>query len=661
MSKIDEKHPTPNFWFGYTALTGSLAWHVWPKGEAYFGTWMLAGILGVAAVGGFTKGISNLRRDYLRRKIYKYATRASGVFGSARYACVAEEHAASLHDPNGMLLLGLSRSIPCWLPRGLSFAVQAPPGAGKTSTLVMAGIFHAAQTGRSVVVSDCKPELVYLLAEPLRACGFTVVINNSGLLRGFQHDNSNPFEELKRAVADPESQGDVFTMAEALARALIPEIKADKNEFFRSLERQALVFVLIALAGFEPENCYPAQVWQALTNPKRFKDLCAQAQQSDALNGDLAALAESFIAQELDNPEHFNTALTGAANALSVFKTSSTLGMVGASHDFDPASLRDVDSPPTVVFDVMPADKLSVFGKANALMQTARLQTLKRCREGRDVVFMVDEAVNLPVPTVVEEIELARSFGITMCLFYQSWNSLKRVYGEDRAESIRASCAEMYFGIGDVKTAEEISKRSGEYTVKTNSQSFDEHGKPSENIGEAKQHLLPVDEILSLPRHQALLFVSGVRPVKLNKLPWFETEPFKSLADENPHEQHPKSRVTRLTLDYGEDASELRPPVIDDLERRLTFARRHDSSVPEPIRVSPITLRSMFWVPWVALAASIVVLAGTPHVVFEYEIRKNAAAAHACTYVGLSGFRRISVSGPCPKLKLIRHQREYAR
>jgi type IV secretion system protein VirD4 len=658
MSTIDEKRPTPNFWFCYAAVMGAFAWHVWPEEGAYFGTYVLASFLTLLALGGFLKAISNLQRDYSRRKIYASASRASGIFGAARYASMEEIRSVGVYKKDGTLIVGSSYNRPAFLPRQYSLACQAPPKAGKTSCLVSKAVFHAVQTGRSAIVSDCKPELVYLWAQPLRERGFNVVINNPGLLKGFEHDNSNPFEPIKEAVADPRAQGEVFTMAESLARALMPDIKGDKNQYFRDLDRNAFVLILICLAGFEPQNCYPAQLWKALADPRRFKELSRKAVENDALEGDLAALAANFLAKEKDSPEHFNGALTGAANSLSIFKPSSTLGMVGASHEFDPKSLRDENRAPTIIFDVFPADRLNVFANANALMQTSRLQALKRCREGRDIVFICDEAVNLPVPTVIEEIELARSFGITMCLFYQSGSSLKRVYGEDRAESIRASCIEIYFSVSDLKTAEEISKRSGEYTVKTHSQSFDEFGKPSQNIGEAKQAFLPVDEVLALPPDQALMFVPGIRPVKLTKLPWFEVEPFKSLAGDNPHERHPKSSITRMTLDYGKDASELRPPVVPDIDERLARHERREAARNKIPRVPFLPLRSLLWIPIVVAVAAVIFAIGTPHALFSYEIRNNPNERHDCIYVGLSGFRPLSVQGKCPALKLVRHQRE---
>ncbi len=660
-SSVGEKHPLPNFWPLYGSVFAFFAFHTWPQAGGYFAWYVLSGFLTLIALGSALKTIDALRRDYMRRKLYAQARQSSGVFGSARFSNVSELKEAKMLDPSGPMFLGLSHhGLPVFLPRQYHLAVQAPPGSGKTSRLVGAGIMHAARTGRSCFVSDCKEELAHLWAPELRRLGYRVVINNPARLDSFPHDgDANPFQVLVDHVADlsPDSQSEVMVIAEGLARSLIPEIKSDKD-FFRAMDRDALVFASVALAGFTVDQCYPSQIYLTLKDENRFADLCHRAMEKpDILSGELMAYASSFLAKKEQNPEHYEGALSGSSNALSVFKPSSKLGSVGASNDFDPVSMRDPDKPPVIVFDVMPADKLKVYGKAMGLIQTSRLHAVKRVR-GRDIVWFADEASNSPIPSVVEEIELARGFGITMTLFYQSWSSMERVYGKEQAESIRASSVEIYMAVGNLKTAEEISKRFGDHTVKTNSQSFDEHGKPGQNFSEAKQAFLPIDEVLSMPKGWAVAFMPDLRPVSLETIPWFEMQPFKSVAGENPLEQHPPSKITRLTFEYGKDASELGPPRIPDMEQRAARAAKAEQVKTAPVHVPLVPMRSLTWIPILIACGLFIQISGTPHVLFEYEIRANKNAVHACTYVGLSGIRPLSIVGECPAIKFVTYQPE---
>ncbi|MEO1490348.1 MAG: TraG/TraD/VirD4 family protein, partial [Pseudomonadota bacterium] len=293
----------------------------------------------------------------------------------------------------------------------------------------------------------------------------------------------------------------------------------------------------------------------------------------------------------------------------------------------------------------------------NALQQTARLQALKRNREGRPVFFLADEGTNLPIPTVIQEIELMRSAKISIALLYQSVSSLIRTYGKEQSESIRSNCAEMYFAVSDFATADEISKRAGDKTIKTRSVGFSgrQSELPSENIGEAGRRLLPPEDILAMDPSEAILLMPGLRPVKVSKLPWFEVEPFKSLAGDNPHERFPKSPVTRLRLDYGRNANELRPPRLPDIEHRRARAMAMEASATKPRRVPLVRARSFLWMPIVAVFAALIASLGTPHVLFEYDRRANHRGEWRCVYFGFGGFKQTRLRTSCPLFHMLRH------
>ncbi|MEM1346633.1 MAG: type IV secretory system conjugative DNA transfer family protein, partial [Pseudomonadota bacterium] len=418
--------------------------------------------------------------------------------------------------------------------------------------------------------------------------------------------------------------------------------------------QNAAVIALTGLAVFEPERCTPAVLWATLTDAHRFRRLMRWCRDSDLLGGDLATLAASFLEKSRANPEHFESHLAGAAAAYAVFKPSSTLGRIGTRHDFDPKTLRDPSRPPVVLFDLIPSDRIAVFAKSNALQQTARLQALKRHREGRPVFFLADEATNLPVPTAVQELELMRSAKLSMALLYQSEASLERVYGRHQAKSIRTNCAEMVFAVADLQTAEEISKRIGDVTVKTASVGFaGQPGQmPSTTLGEAGRRLLPPEDILALDRGAAILLVPGLRPIRLAKLPWFEVEPFKHLAADNPHERHAKSPITRLTLQYGRDATELGAPTIPDLKERRARALAIERQGNRPLRVPWLRLQSFRWVGLVAVVAALIATFGTPHAIIGEAKRDGAWRCH---YLGLDGFKTADKQGGCPPVRFLRH------
>lgn len=654
MKQPFDQYPRPNAYLFYAAVMGGACWWLWPDPETHFFYKLLPWMMALSVVGASLNGLNSLRVDYRRRKARHGAQHASGVHGNARFASISEMLQAGLFEPGGKLLLGLRKALPAFLPRGLHLAVQSPTGGGKTSALVIGSVIHALMTGRSVLCQDVKPEIAIMLKSALERMNFRVVINNPALVAGLPHNgDSNPLKPLIDMLTDPVRHGEVFIFIESIARTLIKKIPGDKNEFFRNLERSCLEFTAVAMAAFYPERCYPSQLWRTLTDPNAFRALLIEASDSDVLDGDLAAMANAILSREINSPDHWESGRTGAAAALSVFKPSSSLGSVGASHDFDPKDLRDPTKPPVVVFDIIPSDKIPVFAKVNAIQQTARLQALKTHREGRDVVALYDEATVLPAPTVVSEIELLRSYGVTICLFFQSWSSLERAYSKSQAESIRASCVEFYTGIADYETAELISKRIGDHTVKTNSYSFGEDGKPSSSVGETGKRLLPPEEILAMPKDKALVLVPGMRPVMLDKTPYFKVAPYKYLADPNPHEPHPPCPESMLTLEYGRGSHELGAPQIPGFKKKLITALKSERSSLKPKKVSPVRLRSFLWMPAAASVYSAVIILGTPHVIFEYQTAPSRDGTSACVYLGVKGFTRVRLQGSCPPLTLL--------
>lgn len=658
-------HGSVNLNFFFMCGFAFLSWVAWPDGRGeYFGTGLLAGFLALGAAMAAAKGVAALRVQYRRRRAKVLAKTSSDTLGSAKFLGLSGRMAAGVHDLKNPILAGLSDGLPVTVPEGLPVACEAGAGQGKTSNLVVVSLFHAVMNGWSVVVPDSKPEIAYLLGPTLEKLGFRVAYNNASGHPDFpDHKDSNPFAPLIEAAETKEGQTHLFNIANAIALPLIPDPKGDaqKNRFFILNERSALTLTLIALSMFHPERCYPSQALRALTDKRVFRNLCLMAQSNpDILAGDLAALGASFLDKELNNIEHFESALSGAAQSLENYRASSTLGMVGATHDIDPKDLRDTDKPPLVIFDIMQADRLDVFAKPNAVLQTSRLQALRRHTRGRwsrQVLFLCDEATNLPIPTVVKDIELMRSFGVRIALFYQSEASLRRTYGDQQAEAILSNAAEIYFSIASLKRAKELSERLGQKTIKTHNHSFTEEGSPSESIGETPRSLLSPDEILSLGDNEALMFLPGKRAIRFEKVPYYQTEPFKNLAGRNPNEVHPPSPITRYRLVYGKDASEIGPPILPDWKQRYARAKAMEGAETKTPKARLFRVRDWVWAPVATSVAAVIFSLGTPHVLME--ARTNASGT-SCAYVGLSGYRTVEQTTRCETIKALRFGSEGA-
>ena len=583
-----EKPGSANFEFFTAFLFAVFGLLTLPSARGDLSMGVLSFFLLFCALAGVVKAASSLIIKYRRRKARADSRAQSSTLGAARYARLSERLRAAAHNLNNPILAGLCDGLPLTIPEHLHLLVEAAPGAGKTSGLVTATIYQAVMNGYSCIVPDVKPEMAYLWGRTLEQQGFRVVYNNPAGIGDFKHTDSNPFAVLVEAAHSECGQEDVFELADAIAYPLIPNTKDDKNKFFVLNERNALIFALVALAVFEPDNLYPAKVLRTLTDPARFNEFVLLARDDEfILDGELAAIASAFKERRERNPEHYESALAGAAHALNAFRPSSRLGKIGRAHEVDPKALRDETKPPMIIFDIIPPDKIETYAKANALTQTARLQALRRHKEGRKVLFLCDEATNISVPGIVKDMELMRGFGVRVALFYQSRASLRRVYGEHEAEAILSVCAQIFFSVTNTAQAEEISKRLGQYTVKSHGHSFAERGEASTSTSEHARVLEGIDDILSLPPNKALLFLPGCRPIKFDKVPYYRVDPFKDLVGDNPNERHAKSRITEYRLVYGKNASNLGPPIMPDWRERLKMARAQERQALKQPKAPP--------------------------------------------------------------------------
>ena len=610
-------------------------------------------LTGMSAFVGIPAAIAAVRGlvwDVKNRKRLRAAKTSSGEHGRARFATFKECESRGLYDPSNSPLLGLHDDVPLWASRKAHIAIVAGTGGGKTSALLVGACLDALLKGQSVIVSDSKAEFAHMLSETARALGFRVFFNNPARIAPWPHDDANPFRSIVEAA---NAGGNAVTLADELAQGLSVEVKDDKNGYFVRLERNALVVIVLSLAISRPAHCYPAQVWKTLTDPRLFVAALESAARSDAFEGDLAAMANDLMELSRSNPEHLGSARKGAANALTDFKSSSSFGKVGALDAFDPLTLRDPDLPPAIVFDLFPQDSLNVARKPNSIMQTERLTRFRKHPEGRPITFVIDEATAFPVHAIVESIETQRQYGMRTMLAFQSYQRLSDVYGERKAEGIRSNCIKILFAVGDLKMAKEASEFIGPTTIQnTTSSGLDGDQRVQRSNTPTGVSLMTPDDILAMPPGKMLVFVPGMRPIMLDKLPWYEIDPLKDIVGENPFERHPKSEVTRLIIDYPAGAHELRLTRIPDLEERKARARSRESRAM-PRGQFPLSWRSLLWAPIAAGFVITVWAYGTPHLRISYGER---AAIQDCTYLGFEGVRPQGEASACPIFALLKHK-----
>lgn len=146
-----------------------------------------------------------------------------------------------------------------------------------------------------------------------------------------------------------------------------------------------------------------------------------------------------------------------------------------------------------------------------------------------ELVFMLDEFANTPPLTDIETlVSVARSRGMWFRFFIQSFAQLDNLYGKDISQVIQDNCGLVYLKTNTQETAEAISRRLGNKTIKSNSisYSFGNNG-GSQSIGLMSRNLLTADEIKQL-HHKTIIFSSIGYPIFRNTVLYKKLNCYKS-------------------------------------------------------------------------------------------------------------------------------------
>ena len=121
-----------------------------------------------------------------------------------------------------------------------------------------------------------------------------------------------------------------------------------------------------------------------------------------------------------------------------------------------------------------------------------------------------------------------RGYGVKMWPILQDLNQLKDTYKDGWQTFIGNARVVQFFGTADVFTAEYVSKMLGKTTVISSGSSGER-----ESTSEAARPLMTPDEVIHMGMDEELLFVRGVRPIRAQKLPYFQSS-LNEYADPNP-------------------------------------------------------------------------------------------------------------------------------
>ena len=518
-----------------------------------------------------------------------------GQHGTARWATGQEKAKIYRRVPDGKERepgIVVERLDGRWLIDGSdsNLLLVAPPGAGKTKRLFIPTIYYNALVNRategrgaSMILTDCKGELVLKCGTFLKACGYRVLfLNFDRPLESYRFnlmDNINRHIDLYRAAVDEGEKLLHYGRAERYAKILAASIvenmgetqRSDTGSYFTETSKGLLtgMILLVSEYGGRDER-HIISVFRLIIEMNGLTDDSTQTTQRSRLQELLAHI-------ENDRIRNYVGPATSADVRTSMNVFSSALGKLVQFIDAElepmvcnhSPELNDVDfvREPTAIFLVCPDSNTTRHFFASLFIRYLMNDLIEQAdakpdlKLGREVLALWDEFGNMPP---VKDIDVlassARSRGIRFLFSLQSYAQLEKSYTRQMAKIIRDCCQitlSTYVAPNSRETAEEISKVLGSKTVQSGSVTKG-HGN-TQSLQMMGRRLLTEDEIIHLPPGEFIVLKAGQLPAR-TKLPFF----FDFLPDYAPYQP---------TV----DRKDLKPPAIltaDRIERMTKLGAR---------------------------------------------------------------------------------------
>ncbi|QHI24744.1 type IV secretory system conjugative DNA transfer family protein (plasmid) [Acinetobacter haemolyticus] len=319
--------------------------------------------------------------------------------------------------------------------------VVGAPGSGKTAFLI-AQVVDWMQSGRSVVLTDVKPEIYGRLLEAgvFERYGYTPTVFNPTDIHSHAY---NLFSESSSSAELNE-----------ILSVIIPYTD-DSSEVFAENARRLLKAVLLELG----EEASLPNAQKFINSEDNIADLLKILKRSS--NDSVSAIA-SEIGRTAKNENLLASIFTSLSKAFAFLDDDRIRKQVQRS-DFSLKKL--LVQPKQILFlqfeQEFRSSTATIFGAMVA--QTLRiLQT--NCRN-RDAVFVaLDEIINCaPIPNFTSTLNMIRSAKMPTFLYFQSLEGLNRLYGNDAERLIMGSAdLKVVFRIGDDETCQTFSRMLGE-------------------------------------------------------------------------------------------------------------------------------------------------------------------------------------------------------
>ena len=451
-------------------------------------------------------------------------------------------------------------------------------GSGKTATFVNPSIqiLSELKNHPSMLISDPKGELYQSNAKALRNKGYEVKVLD--LRNPYNSVRWNPLERpyrlhqramgLEKEIVTDEEQGcyffegnqywskeEVDCAIQVRRQQLNDQVYEDLNDICAVLcpvtnkeepmwESGAQHLILaIALAMLEDSDDPKLEMTKEKYNFYSIMKVATSTEDEckeliDYFhNRSPLSKASSLSKQVMDSSDKTRGSyLSSTFDKISMFSDLSLCALT-SSNEIEFGSMGE---KPVALFLQIPDEKETRHTLASMVILQAYKELVNKANSypslslPRPVYFLLDEFGNLPKIHKLEQmVTVGRSRNIWLDLVIQSYSQLSKVYDEKSADIIKSNCnIQVWIGSTDLKSAEEFSKRCGNYSIVQRSVGYQSAKADdiSSNSSVKERPLIYPSELQTLnnPRDMghAIVTVFGYQPIRSTFTPCFQVPQF---------------------------------------------------------------------------------------------------------------------------------------
>jgi type IV secretory pathway TraG/TraD family ATPase VirD4 len=450
--------------------------------------------------------------------------------------------------------------------------VFAPPGSGKTTAYV---IPTAMDWRGGAIILDVKGEIAAATAGHRRQNGSRILLldpsRNEPTLARY-----NPLLSIRPYPHDVQDVSE-------LAQLLVPD-SPGADPFWKQSARTLLEGVILHVLYAEPEKTLAA-CYRYLTHPdqpieKQFQRMLET--DHDPAGGfgwtkhpRVQTAARTF----LDMPGQTRGGVVANAQASLSPYADPILEAATATSDFALEDLYKPSERPVTLYLVIDPNSLRRLADHIRIVisQIASALTREIPTAREPILLLLDEFPVFGRMAVIETaIAYFRGYGVQCYLVVQHVGQLLAAYGKN--ESISPNCSvHIAFAPADLETAQQLSKRAGNQTVRYERSSVNRSSVSTQEADSGRPLFMP-DEIMRLPKGEALVLRTGTLPLLVRPRPYFR-DLHRVAAAKIPL---PASEPTHpdLTRWLGRKAAPPAPPLGKRERRAATLSHLLD---PEPL------------------------------------------------------------------------------